>query len=412
VERIINAHPVLVDMKPAADVIASMHRHMILHAGPPVVWNEMPPVMKSAVVGALRFEGLAESIDQAVELAQSGAIEFSPNNDRNGVCGMAGVLSPSMPVYVILDRTYGNTAYCLHENPLMVGGCDKHTVQKLLWLREILMPVMSETLRLCGGVDLDEIRARAIHMGDEIHNRSDATALLLFKDLVPTIIRTGIETAVVREVLDYLAAQTHENFGTRFNMGASKVALMAAENIEFSTVVTVMSRNGIEAGIKVSGLGKQWFTGPASRIDGVYFAGFSETDGCLDLGDSAITETAGWGAFVSAAAPAMAQLAGGSMGKAAMFTREMYAITVDENPKFTIPYLDFKGAPVGIDVRKVIDTGILPLICTAIAHKDFGVGAKIGIGFARPPMIAFEEALRAFVAKYVSDGSANVVSEL
>jgi hypothetical protein len=237
-------------------------------------------------------------------------------------------------------------------------------------------------------------------MGDEIHNRSDATALLLFKELTPSIVRAVKNRGTVCEVLDYLAAEAHHNFGARFNMGASKVALMAAEGVEFSTLLTVMSRNGVETGIKVSGLDGEWFTGSASHVEGTYFAGYDESDACPDLGDSAITETAGWGGFACAAAPTMAPLAQGSLGNLAKLTLEMYAITAGRNAKFTIPYLDFQGVPIGIDMRKVIQTGIRPLICTAVAHKDFGIGRKIGIGFARPPMEAFEKALRAFVAKY------------
>jgi hypothetical protein len=401
VERIINTHPMLVDMKPLADVVPAMHRHMVLHAGPPVKWNDMAECMKSSVVGVLLFEELAKSVDEAVELAGSGAIEFAPNNDHGGCGGMTGVLSASMPVYVVKDCTYGNTVYTFSAGRFVMGGYDDQTVDNLHWLRERFMPAMSTTLRKCGGVNLDEIRARAIHMGDEIHNRSDATALLLFKELAPAMVRGVSDTTLVREILDYLAGSVHRNFGTRFNMGACKVALVAAEDIEFSTVVTVMSRNGAEVGIKVSGLGKQWFTGPAGHIDGAYFAGFSEADACLDLGDSAITETAGWGAFACAASPAMVQAVGGSMQDALAHTLEMYDITVGESRKFTIPYLDYRGTPVGIDIRKVVETGTLPITDTAIAHKDFGVGIQIGVGFVRPPMQAFEKALRAYGDKYV-----------
>lgn len=72
----------------------------------------------------------------------------------------------------------------------------------------------------------------------------------------------------------------------------------------------------------------------------------------------------------------------------------MKEITTAENPNVTIPLLDFQGVATGIDIRQVIQTGILPVINTAIAHKDAGIG-MIGAGITYPPMEAFEKALLA-----------------
>jgi hypothetical protein len=95
-----------------------------------------------------------------------------------------------------------------------------------------------------------------------------------------------------------------------------------------------------------------------------------------------------------AAAPAISKLVGGTPAGAIESTREMYEICVAEHPVWKIPFLDDRGAPFGIDLRRVVETGILPRINTGIAHREAGVG-QVGFGLVRPPMEPFREAAAA-----------------
>ncbi len=158
-----------------------------------------------------------------------------------------------------------------------------------------------------------------------------------------------------------------------------------------------MARNGVEFGIRLSGTGDCWFTGPAQQVRGLFFPGFTEADAAPDLGDSAITETAGVGGFAMAAAPAIVQFVGGTPEMAMGYTREMFGITLGRNPAYTLPPLGFSGTPTGIDARLVGDSGTLPVINTGIAHKAPGVG-QVGAGVVHPPLECFAGAIEALAA--------------
>ncbi|WP_391204279.1 DUF1116 domain-containing protein [Psychrobacillus sp. L4] len=398
VERIVNSQPVLIGFDQAINVVPGMTKTTILHAGPPITWDKMNGPMKGAVTGAIVFEGLAKDIEEAEKLAASGEITFSPCHEHNCVGSMAGVTSASMFMHIVENKTYGNIAYTnLSEQLskiLRMGANDDSVINRLIWMRDVLGPILRDAMKLsANGIDLRLMLAQALHMGDECHNRNIAGTTLLIQALTPLIIQTDFTTEQKKEVFEFVASSDY--FSGPTWMALCKCALDAAHGIENSTVVTTMARNGVEFGIRISGIsGNTWFTGPAQKVIGPMFAGYKPEDSGLDIGDSAITETYGIGGFAMATAPAIVALVGGTVEDAINFSTKMKEITTTENQNVTIPMLNFMGIPTGIDVRKVIQTGIMPIINTAIAHKDAGIG-MIGAGITNPPVEAFEKAILA-----------------
>lgn len=400
-ERIIQSYPVLVGYDQAINVVPGMTRNTILHAGPPVDWQNMCGAMQGAVTGALVFEGLAANLQQAAELAASGEIIFSPCHEHDCVGSMAGVTSASMFMHVVENKIYGNRAYTNMSEQmakiLRMGANDQSVIDRLNWMRDVQGPILRDAMRLAKEIDLRLMLSQALHMGDECHNRNNAGTALLIQALTPWIVQTDYPVQQKRELFDFVASSDYFSGPTWMVM--CKAAMDAAHGIEYSTIVTTMARNGVEFGLRVSGLPGQWFTGPAQQVIGPMFAGYKAEDSGLDIGDSAITETYGIGGFAMACAPAIVPLVGGTVEQAVNFSRQMAEITLGSNPNVTIPLLSFSGVPCAIDITKVGDTGILPVINTAIAHKNPGIG-MIGAGIVRPPFICFEKALLAMQARY------------
>ncbi len=401
VERMISARPVLETVGTARERIPGMHDRLLLHAGPPIEWARASGPLRGAVLGALLLEGLAADEATAATLVERGEVELAPCHHHAAVGPMAGVISPSMAVYAVEDREHGHRTFSnLNEGygvVLRYGAYAPEVLEKLRWMNEVMAPLLAEALERGGGIDLRALIAEALHMGDEGHNRNKAGSLLFLRFLAPLVAGTGADDRTKSEVLKFLG----ENALSVLNpvMAACKAMADAAHGIEGSTVVTTMARNGTDFGIRVSGLGDRWFTAPAETPRGLYFSGFGEADANPDIGDSTITETAGIGGFAMAAAPAIVSFVSGTPGDALNATREMYEIAVAEHEHFTIPALDFRGTPTGIDIRKVVELGILPRVNTGIAHRDAGVG-QIGAGLVAPPAAIFEEALVTFAERY------------
>lgn len=404
VTRMLEARPVLIGLGRARDVIPGMRENLLLHAGPPISWERMSGPLRGAIIGALIYEGKASEVAEAEELAQSGEIDFEPCHHHGTVGPMAGVTSPSMMVYIVENQTHGNRAFSnLNEGygkVLRYGAYQADVQARLRWMNETLAPVLHEALVASGGMDIRALLAEALHMGDEGHNRNKAGSIIYTKNLAPAISRLAPTAESAAEILHFLG----DNALSVLNpvMAACKAMADAAHGVPGSTLVSTMARNGTEFGIRVSGLGDRWFTAPAQIPDGLFFPNFSRSDANPDIGDSTITETAGIGAFAMAAAPAIVTFVSGTPKDAINATLEMYEITVAEHPSFTIPQLDFRGTPTGIDIRKVVETGITPRVNTGIAHKAAGVG-QIGAGLVRPPLQIFEEALVAFAEQYGFD---------
>lgn len=401
VERMMEARPVATTMVKALGNVPGLHENMLLHAGPPITWERMSGPMKGAMIGALMFEGKASKPEEAEKMLASGKIEFSPCHEHMCTGPMAGVISPSMQVYVIENQTHGIKCFSnLNEGRgkvLRMGAYSEDVLTKLRWMEATLAPTVKAALEAMGGIDIRAILSKALHMGDDGHNRLDAASVLWTTQLAPFIAKTAKDTATAFEVIKFLG----ENALSILNpvMAGCKTMTAAGHNVEGSTIVTIMARNGTDWGIKVSGLGDQWFTAQSPVVKALYFPGFKESDACRDIGDSVITETAGIGGFAMATAPALVTFIGGVPRDAINTTLDMYEITYAEHKQFTIPFLDFRGTPTGVDIRKVVEKQITPRVNTGVAHKDAGVG-QVGAGVASAPMSLFEDALVAFAEKY------------
>lgn len=402
VDRMISARPILTRMATARDVIPGMQDNLILHSGPPIQWERMSGPMRGAVIGGMIFEGLATDEDSAVGMINSREIQFAPCHEHYTVGPMAGVTTASMKVYEIENITHGNKAFSnLNEGygkVLRYGAYNDDVIAKLRWMNDVVGPILEDALAMSKeGLDIRALLSETLHMGDEGHNRNKAGSIIFTARLAPTIAQVVKDKDTAYKTIQFLG----DNALSVLNpvMAACKSMADAGHDVEDSTMMTAMARNGTDLGIRVSGLGKRWFTGPVGQPDGLYFPGFAPEDASGDIGDSTITETAGIGGFAMAAAPAIVSFVSGTPQDAINATMEMYEITVAEHQHFTIPALDFRGTPVGVDIRKVVELGITPRINTGIAHKDAGVG-QIGAGLVRPPMSVFEEALTAYAEQY------------
>ncbi len=402
VERLMSARPILTGVATARAVIPGMKDNLFLHAGPPIEWARMSGPLRGAMIGAMLFEGLAKTEAEATAMAERGQVEFDACHHHSAVGPMAGVISASMQVYTVENIEHGNKSFSnLNEGygkVLRYGAYSEEVLKRLRWMNDTLGPVLAEALEASKGIDLRALIAEALHMGDEGHNRNKAGSLLYLKQIAPFIAKAVKDEAVESEVLQFIG----DNALSVLNpvMAACKAMTDAAHGVEGSTIITTMARNGTDFGIRVSGLGeKQWFTAPAEIPVGLFFSGFSQNDANPDIGDSAITETAGIGGFAMATAPAIVNFVGGTPKDAINATLEMYEITAAESKYFTIPALGFRGTPTGIDLRKVIELGITPRINTGIAHKNAGIG-QVGAGLVRPPLAIFEQALMAYAGKY------------
>ena len=399
----LSAHPTLVDLVPAKDALTGLGERTLLHAGPPIEWGDMCGPMKGAIVGAMLFESWAQNESDAIEIIESGEIKFSPCHHYGAVGPMSGVISPSMDLWVVENGDRGNRAFSnLNEGlgkVLRFGANSIEVLDRLRWMQSTLAPAIRHAIqnvtRNGAAIEIKPIMAQALHMGDEVHNRNVAASALFLKGILPHLIATASHGDLV-SIIDFVNANDH--FFLNISMAACKSMLDAAADVPFSSMVTAMSRNGVEFGIRTSGSGDEWFVAPAPLVDGLFFPGYSSSDAARDLGDSAITETAGVGGFAMAAAPAIVQFVGGSPAAAVGYTREMMPITLGRNAAFSLPQLDFTGTPAGIDAVRVVDNRTPPIINTGIAHRDAGVG-QVGAGITRAPMACFYQAVAALASK-------------
>jgi hypothetical protein len=396
VQRIMAGRPEIIGLDLALNVVPGMTEGTILHAGPPITWERMCGPTRGAIMGALVYEGLASTPEEAAKLASNGEIIFDPCHHHHAVGPMAGIISASMPVWIIKNATYGNLAYCtLNEGlgkVLRYGAFGEEVHHRLHWMADILYPTLSAAIEVSEPIDLRSMIAQALHMGDECHNRNRAGTSLLLRSLGPSLARSCKDGDRLAQVIEFIDGNDH--FFLNLSMPAAKAMLEPAVGIEGSTLLTVMARNGTDFGIRLAGDPERWFVAPAGRVDGLYLPGYSAEHANPDIGDSTITETAGFGGFAMAAAPAIASFVGGSAQDALTSTLEMYEICFAEHEHFTIPPLDFRGTPTGIDVRYIIETGILPKLNTGIAHREPGIG-MVGAGVLRAPEACFMQAFEA-----------------
>ena len=397
-QHFLDAQPVLVDVLPAREAIPALgeSERRILHAGPPIAWADMCGPMQGAIAGAILFEGWASDIDAASSMAQRGDVILEPCHHHAAVGPMAGIISPSMPLWVVENKAHGNRAFSNFNEGLgkvlRFGANGDEVLARLRWMRDVLAPTVRLALRSAGEIELKPMMAQALHMGDEVHNRNAAATGLFFKRIAAHLAR--LEQGV--SALEFIAANDH--FFLNLSMAACKSMLDAAKGVPHSSMVTVMARNGVNFGVRLSGTGDRWFQAPANPVDGLFFPGYDVNDAAADLGDSAITETAGLGGFAMAASPAIVKFVGGTPADATRHSRDMQLITLTQHAAFTLPALNFAGSGAGIDARRVVDRGILPVINTGIAHRKAGVG-QIGAGITTAPLACFVAGLAALATE-------------
>ena len=394
--RLGGAEPVLADCRPAWEAL-ELPEHVVLHAGPPLEWARMCEPMQAAVLCAIRYEDWAANDDAARRLVERRRVRLEPCHHWRAVGPMTGIITRSMPVFSVENRARGNRAHVtINEGlgkVLRFGANDASVVARLRWLANEAGPLLGAAIRAAGGLPLRPLMAQALRMGDEMHQRNLAASALLARALMPHMARAGGRHHAVARLAEFIAG--NDQFFLNVAMAAGKATADAASGVAGSTLVTAMARNGTEFGIRVAGLGDRWLTAPVETPVGLYFPGFGPDDANPDMGDSAIVETIGLGAVAMAASPAVARFVGaGGMAEAVAVTEAMREITAGEHPHFRIPTLDERGTPVGIDVRRVIETGVTPLINTGIAGRRAGTG-QVGAGVARAPLGCFTAALEA-----------------
>ncbi len=398
--RLTSGDPVLVDVAPAGDVVPGLRDRMILHSGPPVDWEHMCGAQRGACIGITIFEGWAKDAREAEELLRRGDIALEPNHGHSAVGPMAGTITRSMWVFVVENKAFGNRAYCRQvEGRQQFGEHSPEALDGLVKWRDVWAPALGQAVRETGGLRLKPIIAKALQMGDELHNRPVAASSLFANAMALPLVKAGLPSGQLMATLGYLGG--HELLFLGLSMAAAKSIADPGRGIAYSTGVTAMARNGAEFGVQVSGLDGEWFTGPSPAVRGLFLPGFGEADAGRDMGDSAITETVGWGGFVLAGAMGILGLVGGTPEEALAYSRQMRQITIGQSPEYLIPALSFAGTAIGIDIRKVVQTGILPIIDTAMAHREPG-HPKIGAGLVNPPAECFKKALVRFGEVYRS----------
>lgn len=397
--RIYNAaQPVLTGVKPAHTVLPGLTRATILHAGPPIRWDDMCGPLQGAILGAVRFEGLAEDDETAVQRIKGGQIKLAPNHHYGSVGPMTGMITYHMPVFTVQNETFGNMAYCSINEGLgkvmRFGANDREVIERLIWFRDSLGPALDQAIALSGGINLKVIMAQAVAMGDEMHQRNMAASSLFARKICPQLARLALDNAEKAKVIRFIC--DNDQFFLNLAMAAAKATTDPAKGVQDSSLVTVMCRNGTEFGVKVAATGEEWFTAPANMPEGLYFPGYGPQDANPDMGDSAIIEVIGLGGVAMAASPAVVRFVGaGSQADAVRYTREMGEICYAKSTQFLLATMNFEGVPLGIDIRKVVESGIVPVINTGMAHRQPGIG-QIGAGVVKAPYGCFERALAAF----------------
>ncbi len=398
VNRMIDADPVLVDIAPAIEVIPGMKDRMLTHAGPPISWSRMCGAQRGAIIGEVLFEEWAKTPEEAASILEKGEIILEPNHHHQTVGPMAGTISANSWVYVVENKTFGNRAFCRQvEGAQQFGDYSQAALDGLRKWRDVFAPSLRAALKTEGELPLKPIITQALQMGDELHNRHSASSALFGNAMAVGLAKASISRQ--DQIATLYLLKNHNLIFLGIAMAAGKAIADPARDVDYSTMVTAMCRNGAEFGIRVSGLGDEWFTAPAPFVEGLFVPGYSAQDAGFDMGDSAITETVGWGGFVLGGATGILPLVGGTPAEALAYTQEMRTITIATHPTYKMPVFGFEGTPIGIDIRKVIQTNSTPIIDTAIAHKEPGY-PKIGGGLVRAPVECFKKALIAFGQKY------------
>lgn len=402
-EIINKAEPTLIGVKYAYEVVPKLDKYTIGHAGPPLKWADMCGPLQGAVLGGIVYEGLANNLEDAEKLVKNNKIKFVSNHSIGCVGPMTGIITYSMPLWEVKNTTFGNVAYCTFNEGLgkvmRFGANGPEVIERLKWLEKSLAPAMKKALQLSGPISMKVMIAKALAMGDEMHQRNAGATALFVKEIINYLVQVVTSQEELKKIVSFITS--NDQFFLNLAMASGKAIMDPAKNIPYSTVVTTMSRNGTNFGIKISALGETWFEAPVNHPRGLYFPGYTEADANPDIGDSAIVETFGIGGFAMGSSPAVVRFVGASsVSEAVAYSKEMQEITVGLSPSFVIPNMDFVGVATAIDIRKVVSLGILPVINTGMAHKKPGIG-QVGAGIVKAPLNCFTKGLIAFEDYYL-----------
>jgi hypothetical protein len=396
IEQLTESDPVITNVSTAGEVLPGMSQSTVLTSGPPLPWDEYQEGQRDAIIGGALYEGLAKNTEEANRRIRDGDIIVGTCHDYSCVGSMAGIYTASMPVFVVRDRHSGQVGYCnFYEGEstqrLNYGVYNEEIYEQLEFISNVIATVIDGALKIIGEIELRPIIQRALHMGDELHSRNTAATMLISQELFPGIIslsRTNdLPAEDIDKTIEFLAESNY--FFLRPGMAAGKATADAAHGIENSSIVTAMSFNCSEFGIRVSGLGDRWFTAPMPMVDGEFFDGFSEEDVEYMGGESIINETVGLGGLAQAAAFPLQDYQGGSPERMIEKNRQMYHITNSEHPYYKIPYFQFRGTPVGIDIVQVVEEDITPVMDIGVSGDQ---GGQIGAGSLEAPIACFKTA--------------------
>ena len=393
VRRLDRSAPALVGVGSAAAEVPGMGERTILHPGPPLEWEEFCDPLRRSVQAAVMAEGWAGTPEEAQALVDRGEADLQPANHHAASIPMASSLGPSAPVLIVEDREGGRRAYAgINQGPGKTpwfGVDSPEAVERLTFLRDAAAPILDAAIRAADPIDVFSFAAQGLQMGDDAHMRTQAASNLLIRHLLPHL--AGTDDPRRADVARFLAG--NHLFFLNVVMAAARAATDWAAEVRGASIVTGMARNGTTFGIRVGALGDQWFVASAPPVEDSLFHGdFVPDDGAPDIGDSAILELVGLGGAAAAASPAVAAFVGGRMADAVARTEDMARICAGSSSRLKLPFLDYRGAPLGVDLRSVVELDIPPAINTGILHRSEGLG-QVGAGVARAPIECFRDAL-------------------
>ena len=393
VDRLDRGVPMLLGVETAGAVVEGLESGTVLHCGPPIGWSEMCDPLRRSIRAAVVAEEWAPDRDAADRMLNAGEVRLGAANEHSTVVPMASAIGPSAPVYVVSVDAGGTTAYAsLNQGSGAVpwfGVDSEAAIERLRFLRDALGPALAEAFDRVGPIDIFSLAAQGITMGDDVHMRVQATTNLLLRDLLPHLVRAGRDR--IGEVADFLS--TNHLMFLNIAMAGARALTEWAGQVPDSSIVTTMARNGTTYGIRLAGGGDPWHIAPAPPVqDALYYPGQGPDTSAPDIGDSAVLELVGLGGAAAANSPAVAGFLGGRMAVAAAVTAAMSRICAGTSTRLRLPVLDNAGTPLGVDVRRVVESSITPAVNTGIVHISDGSG-QVGAGVAHAPIECFRQAL-------------------